>query len=87
MFSTNLSLSDSSQFTVFGPTNDAFAALSPEMRDALTNNVTLLTNVLKYHVVGAKVYSSSLRNEQQADSLEGEKIRINVYNKPEGTVS
>lgn len=40
-------------FTVFAPTNDAFAALPQTVVDYLTANTELLTRVLNYHVVPA----------------------------------
>lgn len=45
-------------FTVFAPTNDAFAALLDELKitkQQLFNNKALVTAVLKYHVVPARV--------------------------------
>ncbi len=47
-------LSGKGPFTVFAPTNAAFASLLTELgitKDALLANKTLLTNVLTYHVV------------------------------------
>ena len=38
-------------FTVFAPTDDAFAALPPELLKALVNDPEALTNVLLYHVL------------------------------------
>jgi len=71
-------------FTVFGPTDAAFAKLPEEILRKLTNDKKLLADVLEYHVVSGKVYSSSLKNELLAPSLlkvEGkvEDIRINIY--------
>jgi len=50
-------------FTVFAPTNDAFAALLAERgltAAQLLGNKELLTKVLLYHVVDGRVYSSDL---------------------------
>ncbi len=38
-------------FTVFAPTDDAFAALPAGTVEALLNDIPALTNVLLYHVV------------------------------------
>lgn len=38
-------------FTVFAPNNDAFSALDPAVMSAAMSDMTLLTNVLLYHVV------------------------------------
>jgi uncharacterized surface protein with fasciclin (FAS1) repeats len=51
-------LSGPGPYTVFAPTNAAFTSLLAELgisKDALFANKTLLTAVLKYHVLGAKV--------------------------------
>jgi uncharacterized surface protein with fasciclin (FAS1) repeats len=51
-------LSGAGPFTVFAPTNDAFAALLTELgitKAALLANKPLLTSVLTYHVLPAKV--------------------------------
>lgn len=80
-------LSSPGPFTVFGPTNDAFARLPPALVHILENNVTLLRDVLLYHVVAGRVYSSDLSNNLLAQSLlPAEKIRINIYS-GEKTVS
>ena len=51
-------LSGPGPFTVFAPNNDAFAALLAELgvtKAALLADKALLTTVLRYHVLGAKV--------------------------------
>jgi uncharacterized surface protein with fasciclin (FAS1) repeats len=56
-------LSGAGPFTVFAPTNDAFAALLAELgisKDALLANKPLLTQVLTYHVLGAKVLKAGV---------------------------
>ena len=50
-------------FTVFAPTDDAFAALGQETIDALLADPTGdLANILQYHVVNDKVYATDLMN-------------------------
>ena len=54
-------LSGEGPFTVFAPTNDAFAALPPKVVDFLLDNPDELERVLLYHVVaGAAVFSDDL---------------------------
>lgn len=71
-------------FTVFAPTNDAFAALldSNMMWNSLADiDDTLLTNVLLHHVVaGANVRSTNLtpNGNTVAPSLEGDNITITL---------
>lgn len=42
---------DGGQFTVFAPTDDAFAKLDPATIDTLKTDAALLTSILTYHVV------------------------------------
>ena len=56
-------LSGAGPFTVFAPNNDAFVALLGELgvtKDALLKDKALLTTVLTYHVLGAKVEKASI---------------------------
>ena len=56
-------LSGAGPFTVFAPNNDAFVALLGELKttkDALLANKALLTAVLTYHVLGAKVEKAGI---------------------------
>jgi uncharacterized surface protein with fasciclin (FAS1) repeats len=56
-------LSGPGPYTVFAPTNDAFAALLTELgvtKDQLLANKPLLTAVLKYHVVSGSVASAQV---------------------------
>ncbi|XP_013415927.1 transforming growth factor-beta-induced protein ig-h3 [Lingula anatina] len=66
-------------FTVFGPSNQAFNALPNKVIDQLKSNVTALQEVLKYHVISGDVFSSQLKNDMTANSLQGSPIRINIY--------
>ncbi|KAK3101471.1 hypothetical protein FSP39_003850 [Pinctada imbricata] len=73
-------LSTGGPFTVFAPTNEAFSALPPRVLNMLKKNKQLLADVLKYHVLNGKVYSSQLSNELVTPTLlEGFKDRINIY--------
>ncbi|CAH1793307.1 unnamed protein product [Owenia fusiformis] len=68
-------------FTVFAPTDDAFAALPKELLRILMKDTALLKSVLLYHVLGGKVTSDMLKNEEVVPSLDtGKSIRINIYN-------
>lgn len=65
-------------FTVFAPTDDAFAAL-PEgtVEDLLKpENKDKLTAILTYHVVPGKVMSSDLSDNMMAETVQGEEITI-----------
>jgi transforming growth factor-beta-induced protein len=58
-------------FTVFAPVDSAF---TPEIRKALLSDANLLANVLKYHVLGAVVPSTSLSDGLAAASLQGSPV-------------
>ena len=52
---------EAGSFTVFAPTNDAFAALGGTVEALLeTDNQSILVDVLTYHVLGSEVASSAL---------------------------
>ena len=66
-------------FTVFAPTNAAFAALLTELgvtKEALLANKALLTTVLTYHVVGAKVPAASVPVGKAITSVQGGVFKI-----------
>jgi uncharacterized surface protein with fasciclin (FAS1) repeats len=76
-------LSATGPFTVFAPTNDAFAALLAELNFANLNAIpaATLNAVLQYHVVsGANVLSTQLTNNQQVTTFGGAKFTIQLNN-------
>jgi len=70
---------NSGTFTIFAPNDDAFAALPTKTLNALADDVTALTNVLKYHVVQGSIPSSAAKNELQLVTLNTQKVRFNIY--------
>ena len=64
-------------FTVFAPTDDAFAAVNQTWLTALLDDVTNLTKVLTYHVLSGTYMSADLTNTSVA-TLEGTNITIAV---------
>jgi uncharacterized surface protein with fasciclin (FAS1) repeats len=72
-------LSGAGPFTVFAPTNEAFAALLTELgvtKDALLADKPLLTEVLTYHVLGARVLKADVVPGVQPATVEGETFSI-----------
>jgi uncharacterized surface protein with fasciclin (FAS1) repeats len=67
-------------FTVFAPTDDAFAKIPKDQIDALLANKTQLAAVLTYHVVPGKVMSTDLKNEMMVKTVQGENITISLAN-------
>lgn len=72
-------------FTVFAPTNAAFASLkknAPETYDAVTTDKALLTKVLTYHVLASRVPSSAAvaaaKKMASVKTVQGEKIKLSL---------
>jgi transforming growth factor-beta-induced protein len=69
-------LSGEGSFTVFAPTDDAFAALPDGTVEGLLADVDALTNVLLYHVVDGKVMSVDVVALTQAEALQGDSLDV-----------
>ena len=65
-------------FTVFAPTDDAFAKLPAGTLDALLADPTKLGDILKYHVVAGKIDAAQVVTLTKATTLEGKDIAIEV---------
>jgi uncharacterized surface protein with fasciclin (FAS1) repeats len=65
-------------FTVFAPTDDAFAALEPAFLDYLLANPDVLSEVLLYHVVAGSVNSSVVVGLTEVETLQGSMVDITV---------
>ncbi len=63
-------------FTVFAPTDDAFAALPEGTVEALLADPEALAKILTYHVVAGKVMSTDLTNGMMAATVNGAEITI-----------
>lgn len=70
-------------FTVFAPTDAAFAKLPAGTVDALLKDTAALSNILLYHVVPGKVMSTDLSNGMTATTVQGSPVTFTVAN---GTV-
>lgn len=73
-----LALSGAGPFTVFAPTDDAFAALPAGTVDALLNDIPTLTAILNYHVVAATAYAATLTNGQTITTANGEDVNVTI---------
>jgi uncharacterized surface protein with fasciclin (FAS1) repeats len=62
-------------FTVFAPTDEAFAKLPPGTVDALPNDKAKLSRILTYHVVSGEVMAKNVK-PGKVTTVEGEKINI-----------
>jgi len=65
-------------FTVFAPTNAAFAKIPADQLTALLNDPAKLKAVLLYHVVSGKVMAADVVTMTSATSLEGSPLNIMV---------
>jgi uncharacterized surface protein with fasciclin (FAS1) repeats len=67
-------------FTVFAPTDAAFAKIPNATLKTLLANKTQLTAVLTYHVVPGKVMSTDLKNGMMVKTVQGENLSIKLAN-------
>ena len=83
-------LSDTSgSFTVFAPTDDAFALLGQETIDGLLNDLDTLTDILTYHVISGEIDAATavasagtlvemVNGDMAGLSLDGDNLLVNV---------
>ena len=67
-------------FTVFAPTDDAFAKLPAGTVDALLQDIPKLTKILTYHVVSGKVMAADVVQLKSATTVEGSTVKIDATN-------
>ena len=65
-------------FTVFAPTDDAFAKIPPQTLSELLQpeNKEKLTAILTYHVVPGRVTAHDVANLNSATTLQGQTVKI-----------
>ena len=65
-------------FTVFAPTDDAFAKIPPQALSELLQpeNKEKLTAILTYHVVPGRVTAHDVANLNSATTLQGQTVKI-----------
>ncbi len=71
-------LSGDGPFTVFAPTDEAFAALPEGTLDGLLADPEALADILTYHVVSGKVLAADVVGLSSATTVQGEDIAIAV---------
>lgn len=69
-------LSGKGPFTVFAPTNDAFAKIPADQLQAILADKETLTKILTYHVIGDRVLSKDLKRKQSVGTVEGSPVEI-----------
>jgi uncharacterized surface protein with fasciclin (FAS1) repeats len=65
-------------FTVFAPTDEAFAKIPKADLDALIKDKAKLTQVLTYHVVSGKVMAADVMKLKEAKTVEGQMVTIDT---------
>jgi len=67
-------------FTVFAPTDEAFAKLPAGTLETLLEpqNKEKLAGILKYHVVAGNVKAADVVKLKHAETLQGQKVKINA---------
>jgi len=67
-------------FTVFAPTDEAFAKLPEGTVESLLNDIPKLTKILTYHVVSGKVLAADVVKLTSAKTVEGSEVKIDASN-------
>ncbi len=71
-------LSNDGPFTVFAPTDDAFAKLPEGTVESLLNDIPTLQSILLYHVVSGKVMAEDVVAVDSAPTLNGQDVMVKV---------
>jgi uncharacterized surface protein with fasciclin (FAS1) repeats len=67
-------------FTVFAPSDDAFAKLPDGTVDGLLKDIPQLKKILTYHVVSGKVMAADAAKLKSAKTVEGSELKIDASN-------
>ena len=73
-------LNGTGPFTVFAPTDEAFAKLPEGTVEGLLGDKEKLTKILTYHVVSGKVMAADVSGMTEAPSLEGGMLKVDASN-------
>jgi uncharacterized surface protein with fasciclin (FAS1) repeats len=65
-------------FTVFAPTDDAFAKLPKGTVEGLLKDIPKLKSVLTYHVVPGKVMAADVVKLKKAKTVQGQEVKIDA---------
>ena len=71
-------LKDPGPFTVFAPTDEAFAKLPPGTVEALLKDKAKLAAVLTYHVVPGRVMASDVAKLNESTTVQGQTVRLST---------
>lgn len=65
-------------FTVFAPTDEAFAKLPAGTLESLLQDKAKLRAVLTYHVISGKIMAAEVMRLDQAKTVQGQNVRIST---------
>jgi uncharacterized surface protein with fasciclin (FAS1) repeats len=71
-------LKSAGPFTVFAPTDEAFAKIPSEQLDAILADKALLTKILTYHVVAGRLLAADVLGQSTLTSVEGSPINVSL---------
>jgi len=71
-------LKSAGPFTVFAPTDDAFAKLPKGTVEGLLKDIPKLTEILKYHVVNGAVKAVDVVVHKNITTLQGQDVKIDA---------
>merc|ERR1711924_565877 len=74
-------LSGTGLFTVFAPTNEAFAKLGQTTLNYLLKpeNKAKLVDILTYHVASGAVHAADLKNDEKITTVEGKQVEARIF--------
>lgn len=71
-------LSGEGPFTVFAPTDEAFAQIPQDTLQAVLANKEQLTAILTYHVVPGKLMAADVVRSSQLQTVQGQSITVSA---------
>merc|ERR1711907_247294 len=74
-------LKSTGPFTVFAPSNEAFAKLPKATLDSLLKpeNKAKLVDILTYHVAAGSVHAADLKNGEKIKTVEGKQVEARIF--------
>jgi len=72
-------LSGPGPFTVFAPTDAAFAKLPSGVLDSVLQDKEELTKILTYHVVSGKYTASDVKKLKSVTTVQGQPLKVEVH--------
>ncbi len=73
-------LAEGGPFTVFAPTDEAFAKLPAGTVESLLQNPQQLAEILKYHVVEGRAYAADAAKAGRVETLQGGEVVFSIDN-------